>query len=72
MSAEMIGATGLAGRYATALFDLAETDRLLDQVAKDLEDPMGIDEDGRGGRTVDGNRSVAHEWFVRANGGVNQ
>ncbi len=33
----MIGATGLAGRYATALFDLAETDRLLDQVAKDLE-----------------------------------
>lgn len=36
MSAEMIGATGLAGRYATALFDLADSDRLLDQVAQDL------------------------------------
>ncbi len=36
MSAEMIGATGLAGRYATALFDLAETDKLLDRVAGDL------------------------------------
>ncbi|NQU62643.1 MAG: F0F1 ATP synthase subunit delta [Rhodospirillales bacterium] len=32
----MIGATGLAGRYATALFDLAETDELLDRVAGDL------------------------------------
>ena len=32
----MIGATGLAGRYATALFDLAESDKLLDRVAKDL------------------------------------
>ena len=32
----MIGATGLAGRYATALFDLAEADRLLDRVAGDL------------------------------------
>lgn len=37
MSAEMIGATGLAGRYATALFDLADQDRLRDQVAQDLE-----------------------------------
>ena len=36
MSAEMIGATGLAGRYATALFDLAESDKLLDKVAQDL------------------------------------
>ena len=32
----MIGATGLAGRYARALFDLAEPDKFLDRVAKDL------------------------------------
>jgi len=32
----MIGASGLAGRYATALFDLAESDNLLDSVAADL------------------------------------
>ncbi len=38
MSAEMIGATGLAGRYATALFGLAESDKLLDKVAQDLRE----------------------------------
>ena len=31
------GATGLAGRYATALFQLAETDAALDEVADDLK-----------------------------------
>jgi len=36
VSAETTGATGLAGRYATALFDLAGSDKLLDQVADDL------------------------------------
>jgi len=36
VSAEHIGATGVAGRYATALFDLAETGNVLDRVAKDL------------------------------------
>ena len=36
MAAKTIGATGLAGRYATALFDLASTDNLLDRVADDL------------------------------------
>jgi F-type H+-transporting ATPase subunit delta len=36
VSAESIGATGLAGRYATALFDLAEADKQLDRVSKDL------------------------------------
>ncbi len=36
MSAKTIGATGLAGRYATALFDLASADKLLDRVADDL------------------------------------
>jgi len=36
VSAETIGATGLAGRYATALFDLAGSGGLLDQVAGDL------------------------------------
>jgi F-type H+-transporting ATPase subunit delta len=36
VAAKTIGATGLAGRYATALFDLASTDNLLDRVADDL------------------------------------
>ena len=36
MSADSIGATGLAGRYATALFDLAEADKQLDRVSGDL------------------------------------
>ena len=36
MSTELIGATGLAGRYATALFELAEDDKILDRVAGDL------------------------------------
>lgn len=36
MPTEMIGVTGLAGRYATALFDLAESDKLLDRVDADL------------------------------------
>jgi F-type H+-transporting ATPase subunit delta len=36
VSSNVIGATGLAGRYATALFELAETGKQLDQVADDL------------------------------------
>lgn len=36
MSSGTIGAAGLAGRYAGALFDLAEQDGLLDRVAADL------------------------------------
>jgi F-type H+-transporting ATPase subunit delta len=36
VSAEVLGATGLAGRYATALFELAETEKQLDRVADDL------------------------------------
>ena len=36
MSSDVIGATGLAGRYATALFELADADKQLDQVADDL------------------------------------
>ncbi|MHA1113799.1 MAG: F0F1 ATP synthase subunit delta [Alphaproteobacteria bacterium] len=36
MSADSTGASGLAGRYATALFDLAESDKALDDVAGDL------------------------------------
>ena len=42
MSAETTGATGLAGRYATALFDLAGSDKLLDQVADDLNQLGGM------------------------------
>ena len=37
MSSKTTGATGLAGRYATALFELADADGVLDQVADDLE-----------------------------------
>ena len=36
VSSETTGATGLAGRYATALFELADADGGLDQVADDL------------------------------------
>ncbi len=36
MSSETTGATGLAGRYATALFDLAQAEKSLDKVAGDL------------------------------------
>jgi F-type H+-transporting ATPase subunit delta len=36
VSAEITGATGLAGRYATALFELAEEEKQLDRVAQDL------------------------------------
>lgn len=37
MSADSSGSTGLAGRYATALFELAENDKKLDDVAGDLQ-----------------------------------
>jgi F-type H+-transporting ATPase subunit delta len=36
VATETTGATGLAGRYATALFDLASSENALDQVAADL------------------------------------
>ena len=36
MASKTTGATGLAGRYAAALFDLAEAEKLLDQAAEDL------------------------------------
>ncbi len=36
MTSDVIGATGLAGRYATALFELADADKQLDKVAGDL------------------------------------
>ena len=37
MPSQTTGATGLAGRYATALFQLAEADASFDEVADDLE-----------------------------------
>lgn len=37
MSADSSGTTGLSGRYATALFELAENDKKLDDVAGDLQ-----------------------------------
>lgn len=36
MSSNVTGATGLSGRYATALFELADEQKQLDQVAGDL------------------------------------
>ena len=36
MSSEATGTSGLAGRYATALFELAEAETAIDQVAGDL------------------------------------
>ena len=36
VSSNVIGATGLSGRYATALFDLADEVKALDDVASDL------------------------------------
>jgi F-type H+-transporting ATPase subunit delta len=47
VSSEPIGGTGLAGRYAAALFDLADTGKELDSVAGDLSRLNGmIDESG--------------------------
>ncbi|WNJ99661.1 F0F1 ATP synthase subunit delta [Thalassospiraceae bacterium LMO-JJ14] len=37
MASDSSGATGLSGRYATALFELAEYDKQLDEVANDLQ-----------------------------------
>ena len=36
MSSDLTGASGLGGRYATALFELSDEEKQLDQVAKDL------------------------------------
>ena len=36
MSSDLTGASGLGGRYATALFELADEEKQLDQVAHDL------------------------------------
>ena len=36
MSTATSATTGVAGRYASALFDLADTAKSLDQVAEDL------------------------------------
>ena len=36
MASDTTGATGLAGRYATALYELADEAKALDQVAEDL------------------------------------
>ena len=38
VSSETTGAAGLAGRYASALYDLAEGNKLLDQVSEDLRE----------------------------------
>ena len=41
MSADSSGTAGLASRYATALFELAENEKKLDDVAGDLQ-ALGI------------------------------
>jgi F-type H+-transporting ATPase subunit delta len=45
VSTSTTNATGLAGRYATALFDLADSDGALDQVADDLTNLDGMIDD---------------------------
>lgn len=53
MSATTTGATGLAGRYATALFALADGEHKLDEVAQDLGRLKAlIDESADLGRVV--------------------
>ena len=42
MSSDIAGASGLAGRYATALYELAEADKQLDTVAQDLSAISGM------------------------------
>ncbi len=42
MASEATGVSGLAGRYATALFDLADQEKVLDQVATDLRTIGGM------------------------------
>jgi F-type H+-transporting ATPase subunit delta len=42
VSSGTTGATGLAGRYATALFELADQEKSLDQVAQDLRQLAGM------------------------------
>ena len=42
MAAESVGTGGLAGRYATALFELAEERSALDAVESDLRDLEGL------------------------------
>ena len=45
MSSNVIGATGLSGRYATALFELADEETALDDVARDLASVGAMIED---------------------------
>ena len=45
MPSQTTGTTGLAGRYATALFQLAESDATLDKVADDLNSLGNMIED---------------------------
>jgi len=42
VAAESVGTSGLAGRYATALFELAEESNALDAVEADLSDLDGL------------------------------
>ena len=42
MTSATQGSTGLADRYATALFELAETDKALDAVAAELQQLQGM------------------------------
>ena len=42
MSSSNSGASGLAGRYATALYDLAEAEKRLDAIVADLDTLAGM------------------------------
>ena len=45
MSSEPIGVSGLAGRYATALYELADEQKKLDEVADDLATLLAMTDD---------------------------
>lgn len=65
MSSETTGATGLAGRYATALFDLAKEQGALDAVAADLDALGGMVAD-----SADLRRLVRSPVITRADQGA--
>ncbi len=66
MASETSGATGLADRYAAALFELAESDKLLDDVAADLEQVASLIEDSDDFRRLIRSPVISREDQTRA------
>ena len=66
MASETSGATGLADRYAAALFELAESDKLLDDVAADLEQVAQLIDDSDDFRRLIRSPVISREDQTRA------